>query len=228
VLKCVCGSVFYSSVFNAVEKVSVTLWFQRLQRLVLRSVFVCFHRPAFCGVCVHTVDFVSAHKQKIKMKLNLQVRKSQTSLKNARNLKKFKSEVMTTFFFNSAKCTNFEVLVSNFKSRVSRFLMKSRSRLEILTRSRSQLHHWSQITQKHTICFELNRYELRWLWWSVKSFSDLYILQTNTSVAAEGCGYVESDEIEVPFTHLPKFHISDHMEFLKSNGVEVWLVFSLW
>jgi len=28
--------------------------------------------------------------------------------------------------------------------------------------------------------------------------------------------------------HLPKFHISDHNEFLKSNGVEVWLVFSLW
>jgi len=25
-----------------------------------------------------------------------------------------------------------------------------------------------------------------------------------------------------------KFHISDHNEFLKSNGVEVWLVFSLW
>ena len=42
------------------------------------------------------------------------------------------------------------------------------------------------------------------------------------------CGYVESHETEVPFTHLPKFHISYHKEFLKSNGVEVWLVFSLW
>ena len=75
-------------------------------------------------------------------------------------------------------------------------------------------------------CLELN--ESRWLWWSVKSFSDLYSLQTNTSVAAEGCGYVECHETEVPFTHLPKFHISDHKEFLKSNGMEVWLVFSLW
>jgi len=35
-----------------------------------------------------------------------------------------------------------------------------------------------------------------------------------------GCGYVESHETEVPFTHMPKFHISDHKEFLKSNGVE--------
>jgi len=26
--------------------------------------------------------------------------------------------------------------------------------------------------------------------------------------------------------HLTKFHISDHKEFLKSNGVEVWLVLS--
>jgi len=25
--------------------------------------FVCFHRPAFCRVCVHAMDFVSAHKQ---------------------------------------------------------------------------------------------------------------------------------------------------------------------
>jgi len=41
-----------------------------------------------------------------------------------------------------------------------------------------------------------------------------------------GCGYVESHETEVPFTRLPKFHISDHKEFLKSDGVEVWLVFS--
>jgi len=41
-----------------------------------------------------------------------------------------------------------------------------------------------------------------------------------------GCGYFESHETEVPFTHLPTFHISDHKEFLKSNGVEVWLAFS--
>ena len=31
------------------------------------------------------------------------------------------------------------------------------------------------------------------------------------------CGYVESHETDVPFTHLPEFHISDHKEFLKSN-----------
>jgi len=41
-----------------------------------------------------------------------------------------------------------------------------------------------------------------------------------------GCGNVESHETEVPFTYLPKFLISDHKEFLKSNSVEVWLVFS--
>jgi len=66
--------------------------------------------------------------------------------------KKFDSEVITTFSRKkSAKCTNFEVSVSNFKSRVSvsvsEFLIKPRSRHEILTRSRSQrlrsrLHHW--------------------------------------------------------------------------------------
>jgi len=32
---------------------------------------------------------------------------------------------------------------------------------------------------------------------------------------------------QVSFSHLPKFHISDHKEFLKSNGVDVWLVFPL-
>jgi len=42
----------------------------------------------------------------------------------------------------------------------------------------------------------------------------------------ESCGYVEGHETEVPFTHLPEFHISDHKQFLKSNGVDVWLVFS--
>jgi len=63
---------------------------------------------------------------------------------------KFKSEVMTRFFNKmSAKCTNCEVSVSvlNFKSRISEFLMKSRSRLEILTKSqsrrlRSRLHYY--------------------------------------------------------------------------------------
>ena len=52
---------------------------------------------------------------------------------------KLKSEVMTTFSkIISAKCTNFEVSVSNFKSRVlvSEFLMNSRSQ-----RLRSRLHH---------------------------------------------------------------------------------------
>jgi len=41
-----------------------------------------------------------------------------------------------------------------------------------------------------------------------------------------GCGYVESHKTEGPLTHLLKFHISDRKEFLKSNGVDVWLVFS--
>jgi len=29
----------------------------------------------------------------------------------------------------------------------------------------------------------------------------------------------------VPFPHLPKFRISEHKEFVKSNGMDVWLVF---
>jgi len=54
-------------------------------------------------------------------------------------------------------------------------------------------------------------------------------VQTNTTVSADGCGHVETEshETEVSFSHLPKFHISDHKEFLKSNGVDVWLVFPL-
>jgi len=64
--------------------------------------------------------------------------------------------VMTTFFSTqqNAQILKSPVSVSNFKSRVSEFLMKSRSRLEILTRSwsrsrrlRSRLHHWC----KHTL-----------------------------------------------------------------------------
>jgi len=43
-----------------------------------------------------------------------------------------------------------------------------------------------------------------------------------------GYGYVENHETEVPFTHLSEIHTSDHNEFLKSNGVGVWLVLSLW
>ena len=37
----------------------------------------------------------------------------------------------------------------------------------------------------------------------------------------EGCDYVVSHDTEVTFTHLPKFHISDHKEFLKSSDVDV-------
>jgi len=59
---------------------------------------------------------------------------------------------MTTFknkFCQNGQILKSRISVSNFKSRVSvsEFLMKSRSRLEILTRSRSRrlrsrLHHW--------------------------------------------------------------------------------------
>ena len=57
--------------------------------------------------------------------------------------KKFKSEVMTKFFQNflqNGQIVKSRVSVLNFKSRVSvsEFLMKSRSRLEILIRTRSQ------------------------------------------------------------------------------------------
>jgi len=46
------------------QKVSVTLWFRRLQSLVLRAVLSVSIdlRSAEC-VCVHTMDFVSALKQ---------------------------------------------------------------------------------------------------------------------------------------------------------------------
>ena len=47
------------------QKVSVTLWFHRLQWLVLRSVLSVFinRTCVLQSVCVHTMDFVSAHKQ---------------------------------------------------------------------------------------------------------------------------------------------------------------------
>jgi len=61
---------------------------------------------------------------------------------------------MMTFFEKFRQNTQIlksRVSVSNFKSRVSEFLMKSRSRLKILTRSRSRrlrsrLHHWQLLT----------------------------------------------------------------------------------
>ena len=59
----------------------------------------------------------------------------------------------THFWKTSAKCTSFEVSSLELQVSVSKFLMKSRSRLKILTRSRSQpwrlrsrLHHWSIVT----------------------------------------------------------------------------------
>ena len=54
--------------------------------------------------------------------------------KNARDLKKIQVRSDEDIFMKiSAKCTNFEVSVWTFKSRVLEFLRKSRSRLEILT-----------------------------------------------------------------------------------------------
>jgi len=46
------------------QKVSVTLWFRRLQCLELRSVLSVFIdlRSGEC-VCVHTMDFISGSKQ---------------------------------------------------------------------------------------------------------------------------------------------------------------------
>ena len=45
------------------QKVSVTLWFRRLQCLVLRFVLSVFIDLRLQSVCVHAMDFVSAHKQ---------------------------------------------------------------------------------------------------------------------------------------------------------------------
>jgi len=60
--ECVCNPLVLPSV--QLQKVSVTLSFRRLQCLVLRSVLSVFIklRSVEC-VCVHTMDFVSAHKQ---------------------------------------------------------------------------------------------------------------------------------------------------------------------
>jgi len=41
--------------------------------------------------------------------LHMQVTNNQNRSENARNMKKINSEVMTTIFFNSEKCINFEV-----------------------------------------------------------------------------------------------------------------------
>jgi len=56
------------------QKVSVTLWFRRLQCLVLRSVLSVFSTCVLQSVCVHTMDFVSAINKQIniiKSNLNL-------------------------------------------------------------------------------------------------------------------------------------------------------------
>jgi len=39
------------------------------------------------------------------------------------------------------------------------------------------------------------------------------------------CSHVETHETDVSFPHLPNFRISEHKEFIKSNGMDVWLVF---
>jgi len=46
-----------------------------------------------------------------------------------------------------------------------------------------------------------------------------------TGLFVHGFCHVENLETEVPFPHLPKFRISEHKEFVKTNGVNVWLVF---
>ena len=45
------------------QKVSVTLWFRRLQCLVLHSVLSVLSTCVLQSECVHTMDFMSAHKQ---------------------------------------------------------------------------------------------------------------------------------------------------------------------
>jgi len=55
-----------------------------------------------------------------------------------REIKKIQLETDYDILKNPAQCTNFEVSVSILKSRVSGFLMKSRSRSR---RLRSWLHH---------------------------------------------------------------------------------------
>ena len=52
------------------QKVSVTLWFRRLQCLVLRSVLSVFSTCVLQSVCVHSMDFVSAINKQIKNKIN--------------------------------------------------------------------------------------------------------------------------------------------------------------
>jgi len=100
--------------------------------------------------------FINLYNSTVFCLLYLQVRNNQKHVGKMPEIrKKFKSEMMTTWrhffkkFWQNAQILKSRDSVSNFKSRVSvsEFLMKSRYRLEILTRSRcrrlrSRLHHW--------------------------------------------------------------------------------------
>ena len=53
----------YGSVINAVAKSVCNPVIPPASMPCTTCCFVCFYRPAFCRVCVHTMDFMSAHKQ---------------------------------------------------------------------------------------------------------------------------------------------------------------------
>ena len=148
-----------ASVMESRDLVSVS-------RLVSRPIFACLGLEGFkprlglevfrsrdIEYCKEMV-FWNFYNSTIFCLLYFQVRNNQKTSENARNVKIFYSEVITTFF--RKKRQNAKILkagvsdsVSKFKSRLSEFLMKSRSRsrLEISTmsrfrKSRSGLHHW--------------------------------------------------------------------------------------
>jgi len=110
------------------------------------------------------------------------------------------SEAMTKFFQKiSAKCRNFEVWVSvtNVKSRVSvsEFLVKSRSRLEILIKSRSRrwrsrLDHWwfliSFCQQKCVqVPISLDKYLIYHIYFSNNNGRQVGVLICPTSLQSE-------------------------------------------
>ena len=79
----------------------------------------------------------------------MQVRNKQNTSNKCQKSKKNSSQTWWRLFWQNAYILKSRLSVSNYESRVtvSDFLMKSRSRLEILTRSRSRrlrsrLHHW--------------------------------------------------------------------------------------
>jgi len=131
-----------------------------VSRLVSRSIFASLGLEGFksrLGLeCFRSRDFEhckeivyqNLYNSTIFCLLYLQVKTAKTRRKMPEIKKKLFQKCERHFFLISAKSTNFDVSSLGLELRVSGFLIKSRSRLEILTKSRSRsrrlrsrLHH---------------------------------------------------------------------------------------